>query len=53
MNIIYDSNVVEDTPGKRICVKHLPHGYKTTLRKGRIVPNENPSVFTVVLSSIY
>ena len=48
-------NVVEDTPAKRICVKHWPPGYKITWRMGSEVPDEVPSVFQcskIVLPSI-
>ena len=40
-------NVVNDTESKRICIKHWPENFKTVPRKGKQVPANLPSVFSL------
>ena len=45
----YDSlpNVIIDTTGKKICIRHWPENYETVKRKGHLVPAKPPSVWPV------
>ena len=38
-------NVTEDTPGKKICIRHWPENFETVNRTGHLVPAKPPSVF--------
>lgn len=40
-------NVITDTPGKKICIRHWPENFETINRKGHQVPKKPPSIWPV------